>query len=666
MTKKNNKKLLSEDNLRHTEYYGLQSVFDELYARSKQGEVFTDLMPKILNRENILLAYRNIKTNTGSKTAGTDKLTIGDIGRLTPDEVVQKVNYIVKGSRHGYRPKPVRRKEIPKSYDPTQTRPLGIPCIWDRLVQQCVKQVMEPICEAKFSDNSYGFRPNRCAEHAIARSYTLLQHANLHFVIEFDIKSFFDNVDHSKLIRQIWTMGIRDKHLIYILRQMLSAPVKMPDETYMTPGKGTPQGGIISPLLANIVLNELDKWVESQWQSNPICDKYKQHCNGYRVMKETRLKEMYIVRYADDFRIFCRTKNSAERIKVAVTQWLSERLKLEVSQEKTRIVNVRRHYSDFLGFKMKVHPKGKKQVVKSHIADKNLENQHQKLKEQARRISRPRKYYGEAGEIRLYNSMVAGMQNYYCIATHISLDCAELNRMVMTIFTNRLNTQRGNRLRKTGRKLSDYERGKYGKSKMLRYVAGTDEPIYPVGYVQHKNPMNKKSSICSYTPEGRAELHNNLRVNVSLMLEVMRQPLFEKSAEYGDNRISLFTAQWGRCAVTGRTFKSAYEIHCHHKMPVAQGGSDRYENLVLVLEPVHKLIHATKADTIQKYLSELNLSKEQIAKVDKLREKANLFPLTLQDQYEQTANKINAVRLDKQKQISTDGTPCAAKVARTV
>lgn len=243
MTKKNNKKLLSEDNLRHTEYYGLQSVFDELYTRSQNGEVFTDLMSTVLNRENILLAYRNIKANTGSKTAGTDKLTIGDVGRLTPDEVVQKVNYIVKDSRHGYRPKPVRRKDIPKSYDPTKTRPLGIPCIWDRLIQQCVKQVMEPICEAKFSDNSYGFRPNRSAEHAVARSYMLLQHADLHFVIEFDIKGFFDNVDHSKLIRQIWAMGIHDTHLIYVLRQMLSAPVKMPDGTYMTPGKGTPQGG---------------------------------------------------------------------------------------------------------------------------------------------------------------------------------------------------------------------------------------------------------------------------------------------------------------------------------------------------------------------------------------------------------------------------------------
>lgn len=255
-------KSLCVDDLRHAEYYGMQPVFDELYRKSKSGEIFTNLMEIILRRENILLAYRNIKTNGGSYTAGTDNRNITDIGSRTPEEVVEKVRFIVTGSRHGYRPKPVRRKDIPKPNG--KTRPLGIPCIWDRLIQQCIKQVMEPICEAQFSDNSYGFRPNRSVEHAIARTYSLMQVTHLHYVIEFDIKGFFDNVNHSKLIKQIWAMGIRDKQLIFAIKRILTAPIRMPDGTTILPDKGTPQGGIISPLLANIVLNELDHWVESQ------------------------------------------------------------------------------------------------------------------------------------------------------------------------------------------------------------------------------------------------------------------------------------------------------------------------------------------------------------------------------------------------------------------
>lgn len=606
----------------------MQDKFDSLYEKSMAGEIFTNLMETILSRDNILLAYRNIKTNPGSKTAGTDHLTMKDIGRLQSEEVVKRVRFIVIGSEHGYRPRPVRRKDIPKPNG--STRPLGIPCIWDRLIQQCIKQVMEPICEAKFSNNSYGFRPNRSAEQAIKRCYNLMQLTDLHYVVEFDIKGFFDNVNHSKLIKQIWAMGIQDKTLIWVIKRILRAPIQMPDGTTTFPRKGTPQGGIISPLLANIVLNELDHWVGSQWENNPVAVKYGRmrvigthevfdKSNGYRAMKQTKLKEMYIVRYADDFRIFCRTKNAAERTKIAVTQWLSERLRLDVSPEKTRIVNTKRRYSEFLGFKIKVYPRGKSYVVKSHMCNKALKNSTEKLKEQAKKVASPPNAHTEEYEVSLYNSMVLGLQNYYRYATHIVSDVAIIGRAVMTVLTNRLRTQTGSRLVRRGRKLTDIERKLYGRSAQLRYIAGSTEPIYPVAFVQHKTPLLKKYSICSYTAEGRKNLHDNLRINTSLMLALMRQPTYGRSIEYLDNRISLFSAQWGKCAVTGREFVTTDDIHCHHKIPHSKGGTDKYENLTLILPPVHRLIHATDPDTIKKYLGMLKLNRGQIRKLNELR-----------------------------------------------
>lgn len=615
----------SVDSLRHAEYYGMQQTYDDLYAKSKNGELFPKLMDIVLSRENILLAYRNIKANPGSNTPGTDQLTIENIGCLSTEEIVDRVRRIVNGKR-GYCPKPVRRKDIPKPNG--STRPLGIPCIWDRLIQQCIKQVMEPICEAKFSNNSYGFRPGRSVEHAISRAYQLMQLSHLHYVIEFDIKGFFDNVCHTKLIRQIWAMGIHDKHLIYVVKQILKAPIRMPDGSKEYPQKGTPQGGIISPLLANIVLNELDHWIESQWQEHPVVRKYAILINknggenkgaGYHAMKKTGLKEMFIVRYADDFRIFCRTKNAADRTKTAVTQWLMKRLRLEVSEEKTRIINVKRRYSEFLGFKIKVHPKAGKQVVTSHICDKRLQAEREKLIGQVKQIVRPRHGKTELDEIRIYNSMVMGIQEYYKIATAVNLDCRTLNRAVMTVLTSRLKTQTGNRLVKTGRNLTKVEKERYGKSAMIRYVAGSDEPIYPIGYIQHKHAKGYPLGKCYYSPTGRHTVHENLRINVPLMLKLMRQPSFGYNAEYMDNRISLFSAQWGKCAVTGQDFRTMEEIHCHHKTPKEAGGGDEYGNLVLVLEPVHRLVHAKEATIIARYSRLLNLDPKQLGILNKLR-----------------------------------------------
>lgn len=250
------------NDLRYCEFYHAQNRLDELYDLSLKNYEFTNLMDDILSEENILLAYRSIRSNTKSMITGTDGKTIKDIAELEPDIVIQNVRYYMVDSVHGYRPKPVRRKNIPK-FD-GDTKPFGLPCIWDRLIQQCIKQVLEPICEAKFSDNSYGFRPNRNVEHTMASVYRLLQKSHMNYVVEFDIKEFFYNVNHSKLIKQMWTMGIHDKTLIYILKRMLKCPIRSRNGKIEYPTKGIVQSGILSPLLANISLNELDCWIDSQ------------------------------------------------------------------------------------------------------------------------------------------------------------------------------------------------------------------------------------------------------------------------------------------------------------------------------------------------------------------------------------------------------------------
>ena len=629
---KKDKSLCVED-LRHAEYYGMQETFDELYQKSRNGEKFSNLMGLILSRDNILLAYRNIKANGGSYTAGTDNKNITDIGSKTPEEVIEKVRFIVTGSNHGYRPKPVRRKDIPKPNG--KTRPLGIPCIWDRLIQQCIKQVLEPICEAKFYNYSYGFRPNRSVEYAINRTYTMLQMMNMHYVIEFDIKGFFDNVNHSKLMKQIWSLGIQDKQLIFVIKRILTAPIRMPNGSTVIPDKGTPQGGIISPLLANIVLNELDWWVASQWEEHPVATSRGRHriigkaevfdkSHGYRLMKNTGLKEMHIVRYADDFRIFCKTKEDAIKTKEAVTKWIEERLKLEVSPEKTRIVNTRKRWSEFLGFKIRVRLKHHKYVVQSAICDKKLKIETDKLVEQAKNIARPRDKKTCLGEIQLFNSMVLGIQNYYQLATCISLDCRDIHRRVMTILTNRLNTEKGCQLMREGGTITQAEKERFGGSKMIRYVAGIDQMIYPIAYIKNKIPMAKKSAVCSYTAEGRALIHNNLNLNAFLLRELREQVSNGHSTEYMDCRISLYSAQHGKCAISGEEFQSASDIVGWLKKPKDTGGEERYKNMILIHKRYIPLLQETSQPILKATSQSLEITNKMLVKINSLRKQANL------------------------------------------
>lgn len=613
--------------LRHAEYYDLTATFDDLYERSRNRQEFTKLMPIISCEENILLAYRNIKRNKGSSTPGVDEQTIRDLERIPREQFVDTV----RRKLEWYRPKPVRRVEIPKPDG--RTRPLGIPAIWDRIVQQCLLQVLEPICEARFHERNNGFRPNRSCEHAIAQCYNMIQQRHLYYVVDLDIKGFFDNANHTKLIQQMWNLGIRDKKLLCIIRAMLKAPVCMPDRSTVIPSKGTPQGGILSPLLSNIVLNELDWWIASQWEDMPTHYPYKMrvHKNGSVnrgakfkcALRPSNLKEMWMVRYADDFKIFCRTHADAVKAYHAAAMWLKDRLRLDISPEKSKIVNLQKGYSDFLGFKIRAHRKGDSWVAYSHMSDKAIRKESEALKKQIWYIQHPTDRNAEGTAINLYNAMVMGIHNYYRIATNVNLDCAEIAVRINLVLHNRLK----GRLKKNGNWQGyGYLKKRYGDSQQVRFLG--DKPICPIGSVTTKAPMWKKRTVCNYTAEGRKAIHQSLGINTSILHRLMRSSSQDRSIEFMDNRISLYAAQNGKCAVLKRVLEYD-DIHCHHKVPLAKGGTDAYANLIILHADVHRLVHAESVDAICKYREIVKPTSAMMNKINKLRSLAGLSAITL-------------------------------------
>ncbi|WP_160036881.1 group II intron reverse transcriptase/maturase [Paenibacillus sp. An7] len=607
--------MLKKPKLRYNEYYDMQKVYDGLYSDSLNGNNFYKLTNIIGSEQNIRLAYRNIKTNKGSKTAGTDGLTIKDIWHLNDLEIVHEV----RKRLNNYLPKPVKRVLIPKEGS-DKKRPLGIPTIWDRLVQQAIRQVLEPICEAKFHSHSYGFRPNRSTHHALSRMVSLINMGRAHYCVDIDIKGFFDNVDHGKLLKQIWTLGIRDKSLICIVSKILKSEI----QGIGIPSKGTPQGGIISPLLSNIVLNELDWWISDQWETYQPTRRSR---NGFAQYARdyTDLKSGYIVRYADDFKIMCRTYQEAKRFYFATVDFLKSRLGLEVNEEKSSVVNLKKNSSDFLGFKVKITQQNKSKYgfsAKTSMSDKAIAKTKRILKAKVKEIQAE----PVADNVHRFNTTLVGIQNYYRVATTVYMDLTEVNYTLLKTIKARLrNKSIIVSFKSTSENFKKKTRGIHPDSKIYSVQ---QTPMLPVTGVHHKNPWNFSQDTCDYTAFGRAKIHRNLQaIPKDVLHQVMMTYSKNRSIEYNDNRISKYIAQYGRCFITKEPI-GIDRVHCHHITPIHQGGTDKYSNLVIIDSFIHRLLHITNEDKINKYLLYFSLEKSQLIKLNYLRAALDNEPIT--------------------------------------
>lgn len=259
------------------------------------------LIDRIVDTENLDLAFKKVKRNKGA--AGVDEKDI-EATRLYLRENGQEIIQLIREGK--YKPQPVRRVEIPKANG--GKRQLGIPTVTDRVIQQAVVQRLTPIFERQFSHFSYGFRPNKSAHQAIEQARQYIEEG-YNFVVDMDLEKFFDRVQHDKLMSLI-AKTISDKPTLKLIRRFLQAGV-MVNGVVITNREGTPQGGPLSPLLSNIILNELDKELEKR---------------GHKF-----------VRYADDCNIYVKSIKAGERVKQGVTEFLERKLKLKVNEEKSAV-----------------------------------------------------------------------------------------------------------------------------------------------------------------------------------------------------------------------------------------------------------------------------------------------------------------------------------------
>jgi len=311
--------------------------------RKAESPATTDgLMEEILDPENLKEALKRVKGNKGS--AGVDRMTVDELTDHLRKHWPEIREQLLSGA---YKPLPVLRVEIPKPAG--GVRKLGIPVVVDRWIQQAVMQVLRGTWDRTFSEHSYGFRPNRSARQAVGRAQEHLA-AGYTWVVDLDLEKFFDRVNHDKLMGRL-AKGITDKRVLKLIRAFLNAGVM--EKGLVSPiDEGTPQGGPLSPLLSNIVLDELDRELERR---------------GHRF-----------VRYADDCNIYVRSQRSGERVMESITRFISKKLKLKVNGEKSAVA--RPWERKFLGFSFTA-----KEPQRRRIAPKAMERFKERVRERTRR-----------------------------------------------------------------------------------------------------------------------------------------------------------------------------------------------------------------------------------------------------------------------------------------
>lgn len=320
---------MQKDSAEHEGYAGVHipariTETDNTNAYLSEGR----LLEQIVSQNNLNEAFRRVKANKGSH--GIDGMEVDELLQYL-SENGETLRQLILGGK--YRPNPVRRVEIPKENG--KKRNLGIPTVVDRVIQQAISQVLTPIYEKQFSENSYGFRPKRSAHHAIRRSRENIQEG-YKYVVDMDLEKYFDTVNQSKLV-EVLSRTIKDGRVISLIHKYLKAGVVVKHKFEETE-VGVPQGGNLSPILSNIMLNELDEELERR---------------GHRF-----------VRYADDLLIFCKSRKSAERTLTNILPFIEKKLFLRVNRDKTVVEEVRK--AKFLGFsfysrkgetRVRIHPK---------------------------------------------------------------------------------------------------------------------------------------------------------------------------------------------------------------------------------------------------------------------------------------------------------------------
>ena len=534
-------------------------------AQAKPAHRFRDLYHLVCREEWLMESLKAVLQNSGSRTPGIDGISRK---QLVDKEAQARLIWELRTElREGtYRPQPVKRQWIPKSNG--KLRPLGIPTIKDRVVQMALKMLLEPIWESDFLNCSNGFRPGRRTMDCIRTCQSRITTQNKYlWIVEGDIKGCFDHVQHVILLKLV-RRRIADERVVNLITEMLKAGV-MEGKLFQKTVEGTPQGGILSPLLANIYLHELDRWWWEQYGSLTLLQKAKR--------RKAREGNCILTRYADDFLLLWNgTHEGAERLRTEARQVLWDKLHLELSMEKTHITHVTDGF-DFLGFHLQWKLlRNKKPWLRVTPSPKTIE----RLKRTVKELTRRKTFYQSPLEkISGLNRVLRGWNQYY---VHVN---ATATASKLTFWANRrLFLWLQKRHKKGASWVMRTYRQREQRGQYNRWNLGTRNERGAMVFLHlmtdlHRSPYcprNRPNPFLSQT----SATPNQLDTPFPLHWEGRTTP---EKADWATIRLDVLERDQYRCCQCGST----ENLHIHHIRPRRKHGSNQMNNLQTLCRDCH-------------------------------------------------------------------------------
>jgi len=540
----------------------------ESFARKAQAQPehrFADLYHLVCQEDWLKEALNAVLRNAGSRTAGIDGVSRKQLAdEQVKARLIQELQTELKSGT--YRPQPVRRHWIPKANG--KLRPLGIPTIKDRVVQKVLKMLLEPIWENDFLDCSNGFRPGRRTMDCIRTCQSRITTQNKYlWVIEGDIKGCFDHVQHAILLKLI-RRRIRDERIIGLIDAMLTAGV-MEGQLFQHTPEGTPQGGILSPLLANIYLHEFDRW---WWEGYGKLTPYQK-----AKRRQAGVGNCILTRYADDFLILCNGPHQeAERLREEARQVLWDQLQLELSLEKTHITHATEGF-DFLGFHLQWKlPKQGKPWLRVIPNQKSVERFKRTIKSLTKRNTF---YQSPLEKIHALNRVMRGWNQYYEYVN------ATRTASELTYWANdRLFLWLKKRHKKGARWVLKNYRHQEQRGRHQRWNLGVKDQEGHMVFLYHMTDLHRRIYYARKHP------HPYLTpVTVSDAFPQMPFPAFwegrttPEKADWATLRLAALERDSYRCTQCGDT----HQLHVHHILPRHRHGTNQLDNLQTLCKSCH-------------------------------------------------------------------------------